>query len=429
MVPQTPIPRRTLFIFIFLSVVFLAQMTWWIIFHVTSSRAVIDDMEKAYAVKSEGVAGILNNQYEMLYDRAVDYMRGDSLEVILNDPMVSGISRTTEEIPIDSLSLIVQSGSERILLFLDREYPSRVIGDNERISFIPVTNGILRNPRWIKTSNIEVDRSGLEEIDEDNRRHTRMLIMEGSFFIFLILVGLWMIYSSIKKKRQAAEEQTLFIHSITHELKIPITSVNLFLDTIRRREYDPGITRELLPKMKEDLHRLNGLIDNILNIRKLSEKREIVLPEIDLSSEIKGFSERIREKVETAGGRLEMEIESGLHIRAKGDELQRVWDTLVDNSIKYARADSLKIGIFLKRSGHKAVLEIIDNGRGIGAELKDRVFDKFCRGEDRESRAVPGSGLGLYIAREYVIRNNGSIEIGNAEGGGCRVTMRFDTVS
>jgi len=429
MVPHTSIPRRSLVIFIILSVLFIAQMTWWIIFHVTSSQAAIEEMEEAYAVKSEGIAGILNNQYQMLFERAKKYMESDSLEALLSSPMVSGYSRSTDEIPIDSLSLIVQSGSKRILLFLNKEYPSRLINGNDKIHFVPVANGMFRNPRWVKTSNIAVDVSGLKEIEEDNRRHTRMLLMEGSFFFFLILVGLWMIYSSIRKKRQAAEEQTLFIHSITHELKIPITSVNLFLDTIKRREYDPEMTRELFPKMKEDLRRLNGLIDNILNIRKLSEKRAKVLPKIDFSSEITAFSERIKEKVETAGGRIETEIEDGLYIRARSEELQRVWDTLVDNSIKYAHAKDLKIRILLKRSGHRAVFEIIDNGRGIDPETMEHVFDKFYRGDDKDTRAVPGSGLGLYIAREYIERNGGEIEIGNATGGGCRVTMRFETVS
>ncbi len=429
MIAQTGIPRRSLVIFILLAVIFLAQMTWWIIFHMRTSETAIEQLRDNFKIKRESVVNILNNQYQLLYDQAAELYRRQNLQDIVHNPLVTGYGLSLDEIPPDSLSLVVQVDSTKILLFLDRDYPSKLIGQNDAVQFMTVKSGMFMNPRWVRAENVELDHSGVDVLERETKKHTRMLIMEGSFFVLLILIGLWMIYISIKKRKQAAEEQTLFVHSITHELKIPITSVNLFLDTIKRREYEPDLTRELLPKMKEDLRRLNGLVDNILNIRKLSEKRPKVLPEADLSSEVQGFAKRIREKVETAGGKTSVDIEPGLHIRALTGELQRVWDTLVDNSIKYARSPELKIEINLKRNGSKAVLEVTDNGPGINEELLERVFEKFSRGEDSNTRGIPGSGLGLFIAREYVVRNGGEIEIGNVAPRGCRVTMRFNTVS
>lgn len=429
MVQQATIPRRTLVIFVVLAVVFLAQMTWWIIFNVSNFKNTNEKLRETLQNEREIVASILNNQIRLLAQDSNDYSSWGFQESNIWNKMISGCGDDIENIPPDSLTLILSNKDTKLLVYINRDYLRKLASVSGKTELSGNLNGLIMNPGdAIKAEDIAIDDSWLKAIESGSDRHIRMLVMEGSFFIFLILIGLWMVYSAIRKKRTAAEEQTLFYHSITHELKIPITSVNLFLDTIKRRDYDPGICGELMPKMKEDLRRLNGLIDNILSIRKLSEKRPEKLPRIELSSVVRNFVGTIRDKVESSGGILEDKIEEGLSIRAGTEEIQRVWDTLIDNSLKYAVSPELKIEIILKRSASKAVLEITDNGPGIPSERKDILFRKFSRGEDENSRSVSGSGLGLYIAKEYINRNGGSIDIDTPDAGGCRVTMKFDIV-
>jgi len=235
-----------------------------------------------------------------------------------------------------------------------------------------------------------------------------------------------MIYRALKRTKEIREEQLLFVHSITHELKIPITSMNLFVDTLKRRDYDSKLTAELVPKMKEDLARLNQLIDNILQVRKLTDREINSRPiEFDLSDELERFAGRVRERVESPGGKLKLDIQKDVKILADPSELIRIWESLIDNSLKYRKSETVEIEINLRAFGSQAEIQFIDNGLGIPEGMEKKLFEPFYRGNIESMRTVAGSGLGLYIAGEFVRRNGGEISIRNNAGDGCTVTQRY----
>jgi len=266
----------------------------------------------------------------------------------------------------------------------------------------------------------------LSHIEDEGKRHVKMFLMEGSFFILLIMLGAYVIYLSVAKSRRIREEQLLFVHSVTHELKIPLTSISLFLDTMRRRGYESKIVSELAPKMKEDVGRLSNLIDNVLQVRKLADKEiESTLEMIDLSAELKRFIPGVRERIEATGGKLIDKIDDNVKIKADLSELIRVWETIVDNSIKYRGEKSPELSIKLHQENNDAEIQFLDNGPGIPAGVGNKLFEPFVRANNDLKKSVPGSGLGLYIAREYVHRSKGSISIKNDPAGGCLVTIKF----
>ncbi len=269
----------------------------------------------------------------------------------------------------------------------------------------------------------------LAQIEDEGRRHIKMFAMEGSFFIVLISMGAYAIYLALARSRRIRQEQLLFVHSVTHELKIPLTSISLFLDTIRRRNYDTKLVTELVPKMKEDVARLSGLIDNILQVRKLADKEKATrIDAIDLSAELKQFAAEICERIESAGGKLTTSIEDGIKVKADLAELVKVWETVVDNSVKYRNESGLKLALNLRRIDSHAEIQFIDNGPGIPPGMESELFEPFVRANNDSRKSVPGSGLGLYIAREYVRRSGGRIGIRNAPAGGCLVTIRFRVI-
>jgi signal transduction histidine kinase len=428
--------KRTLYLFIFISIVFIAQMLWWIIFQISSSQKSTESISLILENERRQAISMLNTEYIALHEQLAGLPDSDLLPEVIsyinNNPLISGIAEITDSMYDqyrDSLYFIFHKGNRTFYVSLDRTFPKRILAESRFLKYTPPSGGIITAPDWITNETIAVN-TDLPEFSENRySRRLRMLVMEGSFFILLILLGLYLTYVSLRRTRQAEREQTLFVQSITHELKIPITSINLFLDTLKRRSFNSELTSELVPKMKQDLMRLNGLIDNILQVRRLWERQKPEkTPVIDISSEVRKYSENLSEKITSTETRLRTDIADNLKIRADISDLVRVCDTLIDNSLKYAKSPDLEIAISLTRENNQAVFILSDNGPGLPTGPKGVLFEKFKRGQSEDNHSIPGSGLGLYIAREFVKRNNGEIDIENREAGGCQVTMRFKLI-
>ncbi len=426
--------RRTLYLFIFLALTFLAQVAWWIIFQMRTAADTSRLVKAALEERRDLALKMINDIYQEHYVNLQIMLSladtADPPSEIMLPAAFSGLTGAGAETEYsDSLYLEMKAGERRYLVFINRDYPVSLLGRDAHLLFNAAVTGFRERPDWLTVSEIGVDAAGLESLERGSSRHTRMLIMEGGFFVFLTALGMYLIYASLRRKRLAEEEQTLFAHSITHELKIPITSIGLYLEALKRRGFDSVMAAELFPKMRDDLKRLNGLIDNILQIKRLSEKKRGKTPIMSLSEDLKAFASRAAGPIKAAGGILETDLNPGITIAAESQEIAWVWETLVDNSLKYARSPEMKISIKLHREGNKAVITISDNGPGIDPGLKGKLFEKFARGESERTRTIPGSGLGLYIAREYVRRNGGEISLENRPEGGCMGTMKFGVKS
>lgn len=420
--------RRALIIFVILAILFCAQMAWWIIFQYRSAGSARRFFSEILEEQRRQTISLLNTRLSAagrsLEDSSLEHsgVRYDISDIITGIVPAENLVRADLT---DSLFLIREKDGAKFYIFLNRNYPQTMIAGDSRLQYAPPSGEVLRLD-WVTMEHIEVKPESYSEIDAERERHTRMFLMEGSFFLVLIVIGGYMILLSLKRLKQTREEQLLFIHSITHELKIPLTSMNLFLDTMKRRNFEPKLVSELAPKMKEDLVRLNQLIDNILQVRRLADRQmQIRMERVDLSAEIRQFCERIRERIEAAGGRLKIDVADNIRIDAALPELMRVWELLIDNSLKYAQSVALEINITLKNTRDFAEIIFRDNGPGIPSGMEEKLFEPFYRGKIEEKRTVPGSGLGLYIAREFIRRQGGTINIRNGSTGGAVVTMKF----
>jgi two-component system phosphate regulon sensor histidine kinase PhoR len=426
--------RNTLIIFILLAVVFCVQMLWWIFFQVRNAEYTRRNLAQALEDERHWTIQLLNIHYMETYSMgrkmAAQYRETSRLSQYPPDPAVSGLGIYDNNLnPSDSLYFSFSLGSNKLLLFLNRDYPANIIARNPRLDFILSATGEITQAEWITDKTVRLKQSNFDSILRERNRRIKMFLMEGSFFLLLIAIGAYLIYLSLRRTRQIRGEQLLFVHSITHELKIPITSISLFLDTIRKRNYDSELVGRLAPKMKEDIVRLNQLIDNILQVRRLSDREiEIKSEMVDLSSELRRFATDMKERIENAGGKLYLNVEDGIFIRAGIKELVKVWETIFDNSIKYTQAGTLALSLSLKSQKGGTEMQFLDNGPGIPPGMGEKLFEPFFRGHIEAQKTVPGSGLGLYIAREYIRRCGGQIAIGNGPNGGCLVTIRFKKV-
>lgn len=238
-------------------------------------------------------------------------------------------------------------------------------------------------------------------------RKTLMIVGEGSVFLLILILGLFKISSSIQKELRLSQRQSNFLLSVTHELKTPIASTKLYLQTLLKREL-PSVKRDdLLSKALEENERLELLIDNILNASRLDNK---ALSPVKSEINFNALTDQIRERIQKRFPEVQIkkEFSSVLRIQADVFMLETILMNLIENAIKYGGASD-EITVFGKIENDKLIFGVRDFGSGISNEDKDSIFTKFYRSGNEETRQNKGSGLGLYIVSQFVQLHQGTI--------------------
>jgi signal transduction histidine kinase len=209
-----------------------------------------------------------------------------------------------------------------------------------------------------------------------------------------------------------------FIASVTHELKSPLSSIQLYLETIHSRNVPVEKQREFVSIMMKDTGRLNNLINSILHLSGIEQKRMVRKYPHDYqvykANEI--FSELLNKSIDKF-----YILEDSVKIEGNPDCLcvvdsnwfEIVFYNLFDNAIKYSN-NKPKINIKLSKTSKKVQLKFSDNGVGLSYKDQKKIFNKFQRIENVESPSVKGTGLGLYWVKEIVKYHGGKIQVHSA---------------
>jgi signal transduction histidine kinase len=238
-----------------------------------------------------------------------------------------------------------------------------------------------------------------------NRRMI-MIIGEGVVFLIILVFGIFRIRRSIRKELEFSRNQNNFLLSITHELKTPIASTKLYLQTLQKRTIDEQKREDILIKTLQQNEQLERLIDNILNASRLENKRLILHKE---DTNVSAFLNSIFDRYSRQYPHIPFVNEIQQNVLAEIDPFifETVTNNLIENAIKYAGNDG-PITVELKKS-ERLIVRIKDNGSGVPqAERKD-IFKKFYRIGNEETRIQKGSGLGLFIAKELTHLHKGQI--------------------
>ena len=217
-----------------------------------------------------------------------------------------------------------------------------------------------------------------------------------------------------------------FIGNITHELKSPLSSIQLYLETLKSRDVPPEKQKEFIDFMIKDGNRLQRLINSILEISALEQKKLthnylVYDAEPMIRHLFTGIVEQFRLPRET------ITITGKADCKIVADKLavKIILDNLVDNALKYS-LNSLKINVKLNCNSKKFRIEFSDNGIGIPQTEKKKIFNKFYRVYRRDIPSVKGTGLGLYWVREIVKNHGGKISvISEGEGKGTTFIIEF----
>ncbi len=247
-----------------------------------------------------------------------------------------------------------------------------------------------------------------------------IILAEGLVLLIAILAGIYVIFIYWKRQASLNKEQKNFFSQVTHELKSPLASIQLHLETIQMRHPDPEQLDGFVHTMLQDTERLHGLINNLLMANRL-EQKDIALAAqpTDLSALIAGYLEGQKDKL-PEDAELITQLEPGLIVDLEKDAIQTVLRNLLENAVLYADKP-LKIQVTLRRNMQKVMLQFSDNGRGIDRHELKKVFRMFYRVR-RTAETKPGSGLGLFIVRNIVRRHRGKVKL-ESRGSGLGTTF------
>jgi signal transduction histidine kinase len=244
------------------------------------------------------------------------------------------------------------------------------------------------------------------------------LLSVGAPLLTLAIVGTALYLTLSIKAINLTRRQSNFIDSVTHELKSPIASLKLYLQTLNRRPMRPDEQERFIKDMLEDVERLDQLISHLLDAARLEKDRSHQEPEdVDLAELLRRSSESVclRYRIPQDVVRLEL---APVTLRATRVDLELIFRNLIDNAAKYADDDQPQVEITLAAAGEgEAIARITDNGRGIPHSQRRQLFGRFVRLGSELVRNKPGTGLGLYIVHTLVKRLGGTVSIHDRERG------------
>ena len=244
-----------------------------------------------------------------------------------------------------------------------------------------------------------------------------VLLTVGTAFIVMLLVGVVLYLILSIKAITLTRRQSNFIDSVTHELKSPIASMKLYLQTLNRRQVSDQQRSEFYQFMLEDLERLDRLISELLEAGRLvSDRPTDSAEDVELSSLLRQCWDTVCISYRVPPDTIRMQL-SPCIVRAPRADLTMIFRNLLDNAVKYAGAvPAVWIDSYSRGDG-KAVVRISDNGAGIPPRERRKVFGRFVRLGLELEREKPGTGLGLHIVWTLVRRLRGRIRICSREPG------------
>ncbi len=244
-----------------------------------------------------------------------------------------------------------------------------------------------------------------------NPREVALLVF-GVIFFLLIITGLILNTIFLVREIRRNEQHDAFLNAVTHELKTPIASIKLYLETLRSRDLDKAKRDEFYDIMLDDNARLLGTVEQVLQASRTREKGRLMnLTEIDLNELITETIKMtiVRKHLDEQAIRCSSPAEPIVVIGDR-DELQSAFVNLLENSIKYSPGEP-KITVKLRSSPRgKAEIFVRDHGIGIPRNDLKRIFKRFYRVPDKSTGAAKGTGLGLAIVSSIIEKHGGRVK-------------------
>jgi signal transduction histidine kinase len=260
-------------------------------------------------------------------------------------------------------------------------------------------------------------------LSKSYKRQQTMIIGETLVFAIIMIIGIILINRGYNKEVKAAKQQQNFLLSITHELKSPLASIKLVLQTLLKRKLNEEQIEMLANRAVKESDRLNQLVNDLLLAARLESSYVLQKASVDWVELIRYCVNSVSENNESASLRFECSLD---YLEGYADEnaIEIALVNLLENAIKYADGHP-EITVRLQKINSTIKIEILDNGPGIPSKEKELIFQKFYRIGNEDVRKTKGTGLGLYIVKSIVEGHQGQIKVSDNLGKGSVFTMEL----
>jgi two-component system, OmpR family, sensor histidine kinase SenX3 len=258
-----------------------------------------------------------------------------------------------------------------------------------------------------------------------------VLLLFGIIFFALIIAGMVVNTIFLVRELRRSEQHDSFINAVTHELKTPVASIRLHLETLQRRELPETQKQQFYSLMLSDTDRLTQTVEQVLRAGRAGDKRA-GREKADVD-----FAQLVRECMEATRMRHHLQPEAlrfdgiasngtGLHVRGSAEDLRTAVFNVLDNAVKYS-GDSVDVRVRLETPDEKKiVLRVQDHGVGIPSDDMKRIFKRFYRVPHRSLAHVKGTGLGLFIVKSIATKHGGKVFAeSDGEGQGTTIVLEL----
>ncbi|HJP88362.1 MAG TPA: ATP-binding protein [Candidatus Limnocylindrales bacterium] len=243
------------------------------------------------------------------------------------------------------------------------------------------------------------------------------------------ILGVWLVLEDVAELRRLQRIRAEFIDNLSHELRTPITTIGLLVESLARDAETasagpapvPAKMRERIGKLEIETSNVAQMVAELLDLARIeSGGRQLHLDDVDLGQVATESAERLRTFADRQGVSLRVEVEPGLPpVRGEAARVGQVFANLVHNAVKFSPSGTeVRVGV---HRAERRMLEgfVADDGPGVGAADQARIFERFYKA-DRTRTSGGGTGLGLAIARHIVEGHGGTIRVESEEGRGAR---------
>lgn len=247
----------------------------------------------------------------------------------------------------------------------------------------------------------------------------------GIIVFALIIAGITVYTVFLVRELRRSEQQDSFLNAVTHELKTPIASIRLYLDTLQSRDVSDDKRKEFYRIMLADTDRLQYTVEQVLKAGVTGQKGkqgERVM--LDVAPMVEECVELARTRHHLDGAALAFEPGMSAAVLADPDDLRTAVTNLLDNAVKYS-TQGMHVRVAVAPNGDRVQVRVADQGVGIPRSDLKKVFQRFYRVPGRERRQVKGTGLGLYIVQTIAKKHGGRV-FAESEGEGRGSTFTLE---
>lgn len=420
---QGPLTTRHLTVAVLVVILINAQLTWWIVYFLRENRTRLrlerSELQASCRICSAEIRDRIRRAENDLRTAArldttlIGSAPGSPFESVVRtvEPATTCTEgwRETEQGPV----LRAHIGDRCVEGLVSWAWLKRPADDDPRLRLAQPVQGLpaFELPPPLDTVRIRPSVEHWDHLLRDYRGRIAMVVSEGTFFALLLLLLFWLLWRTFRRDVELERQHRNFLSAITHELKSPLASMRLALETVLRGRADQTASVRFLENALQDTERLQSLVQKVLEVTRFGGRgADLNIRRTNLSELVQEAVSTFSRRADSAGADLTADIEPDVEAPVSEEAFPIVVSNLLENAVKYGGTVP-RVALQLRLEGESAHLQVTDNGNGIPDDDLELIFARFFRGGDEMTRTTHGTGLGLHLVDQIIRGHGGTVSV------------------